>query len=60
MRTTLLKAWIALQSRSGQGLVEYALILILAVAVLISLFTRLGMDPPETIGNVANTLGDAS
>ena len=59
MNSTLLRIWTAFRSRSGQGLVEYALILILAVVILISLLSKIGVTPQEAIGGVSNSFGGA-
>ena len=44
--------------RRGQGLVEYALILTLVVAVVFSAFQAVGQEPPPPMQNVAETLGN--
>lgn len=48
------------KSRKRQGVVEYALILILAVVVVVTAIAVLGDTTAETLGNVANTWENAT
>ncbi len=55
----LVKAWVALRSKKGQSLVEYALILALVAIVVIAALTALGGEATNKMTQVANTLGNA-
>jgi Flp pilus assembly pilin Flp len=46
--------------RKGQGVVEYALILALAVIVVIVALTLLGQSTEEITTTVANTVGNST
>jgi pilus assembly protein Flp/PilA len=50
------KAWIALRSKKGQSLVEYALILALVAIVVIVALTVLGSQTSAAMSNVTNHL----
>jgi pilus assembly protein Flp/PilA len=54
------KLWLALRSKKGQSLVEYALILALVAIVVIVALTALGGQTESAMGNVANTLSNAT
>jgi Flp pilus assembly pilin Flp len=41
-------------SRSGQGLVEYGLIMVMAVILIVFAMSTLGADISEPMNNVAN------
>ena len=49
-----------LRTRAGQGLVEYTLILILAVLVVIAATRVLGVWGPGPINNASNTLAEGN
>jgi len=49
-----------LRSEKGQSLVEYALILALVALVVIVALTALGSHTSNAMGNVSNTLGNAT
>ncbi len=57
MMDLLLRWWVAVQSRhqTGQGLVEYALILVLISVVSIAIMTTLG----QTVSSVFSTANAA-
>ena len=55
----LTKLRMALRSKQGQSLVEYALILALVAIVVIVALTALGGHASNSMGNVANTIGNA-
>ena len=48
-----------LRQRRGQGLVEYALILVLAVVIVVTAMALFGTRTAETLGNVGNTWSNA-
>jgi len=48
--------WLALQTKKGQSLVEYALILALVAIVVITALTALGGKASNTMTNVSNAL----
>jgi len=50
------RLWRRLKEKSGQSLVEYALILALVAIVVITALTALGGKASNTMGNVANAL----
>ncbi|MCK4375957.1 MAG: Flp family type IVb pilin [Candidatus Brocadiae bacterium] len=50
----------ALRSKKGQSLVEYALILALVAIVVIVALTALGGHTENAMGNVANVLSNAT
>ena len=56
----LTKVWMALRSKKGQSLVEYALILALVAIVVIVALTALGGHTQNAMSNVANTLANAT
>jgi len=56
----LTKVWLAVRSKKGQSLVEYALILALVAIVVIVALTALGGHTREAMSNVSNTLGNAT
>jgi pilus assembly protein Flp/PilA len=55
-RYARLLARLAVPSQRGQGLVEYALILVLVAVVLIAVLTLLGRQMLAAFQNVSNTL----
>ena len=60
MKRFLVRTWLALRTRKGQSLVEYALILALVAIVVITALTALGGHTENAMSNVANTLGNAT
>jgi pilus assembly protein Flp/PilA len=56
----LMKAWMALRSKRGQSLVEYALILALVAIVVIVALTALGGHTRDAMSNVSNTIGNVT
>jgi len=56
----MFKVWSWLRSKGGQSLVEYALILALVAIVVIVALTALGGEASNAMGNVANTLDNAT
>jgi pilus assembly protein Flp/PilA len=56
----MLRVWMALRSKKGQSLVEYALILALVAIVVITALTALGGHTESAMQNVADTLGNAT
>lgn len=50
-------AWRSLRRRDGQGLVEYALILVLVAIVVIGVLTLLGNSIRTAFQDIVNTLG---
>ena len=50
------KMWLALQSKKGQSLVEYALILALVAIVVITALTSLGGHTGNTMNTVSTSL----
>ncbi len=60
MKHFLTKVWLVLQSKKGQSLVEYALILALVAIVVIVALTALGEHSSNAMGNVANTIGNTT
>jgi pilus assembly protein Flp/PilA len=53
------KLWLAMRSKKGQSLVEYALILALVAIVVITALTTLGGHASNAMGSVATDLGNA-
>lgn len=51
-----LKNWL-LEEESGQGMVEYGLIIVLIALVVIGALTTIGTTLETKFGNIANTLG---
>ena len=49
------KLWAGLRARKGQGLVEYALILVLVVLVVIAALTSLGQPVNNMLTGASNT-----
>jgi len=60
MTRLMTKVWMALRSKKGQSLVEYALILALVAIVVIVALTALGSHTEKAMSNVANTLANAT
>ncbi|MHC4481526.1 MAG: Flp family type IVb pilin [Planctomycetota bacterium] len=60
MKRFLVKLWVALRSKKGQSLVEYALILALVAIVVIVALTALGANTESALSNVSNVLGNAT
>ena len=60
MTRLMLKVWMALQSKKGQSLVEYALILALVAIVVITALTALGGSAKNAMENVSNVIGNAT
>ncbi len=60
MKRFMAKMWVALRSKKGQSLVEYALILALVAIVVIVALTALGGHTENAMQNVANVLGNAA
>jgi pilus assembly protein Flp/PilA len=56
MTRFLTKVWLALRSKRGQSLVEYALILALVAIVVIVALTSLGSHTSKAMQNVTNAL----
>ena len=56
MTRILTKVWMALRSKKGQSLVEYALILALVAIVVIVALTSLGQHTANAMSNVTNHL----
>ena len=56
MRLLLTKLWMALRSKEGQSLVEYALILALVAIVVLSAIGSLGQHARNALNNVNNHL----
>jgi len=52
----LLQAWLWLREK-GQGLVEYALILVLIAVVVIAVLTLLGTQVSTVFSSIASALG---
>jgi pilus assembly protein Flp/PilA len=48
--------WLALRSKKGQGLVEYALILALVAIVVITALTTLGGEASNAMNDVATEI----
>ncbi|MCK4283609.1 MAG: Flp family type IVb pilin [Candidatus Brocadiae bacterium] len=59
MNRFLVKGWVALHSKKGQSLVEYALILALVAIVVIAALTALGGEASNKMTEVSNTLQNA-
>jgi pilus assembly protein Flp/PilA len=53
------KLWLAMRSKKGQSLVEYALILALVAIVVITALTTLGGHASNAMNSVATDLGNA-
>lgn len=51
-----LKNWL-LEEESGQGMVEYGLIIVLIALVVIGALTTIGTTLEGKFGDIANTLG---
>ena len=60
MSRIMFKVWMALRSKKGQSLVEYALILALVAIVVITALTALGGSAKDAMENVSNTIADAT
>lgn len=60
MKRFLVRVWMALRSKKGQSLVEYALILALVAIVVIVALTALGGETEKAMGNVANVLSNTT
>ncbi len=60
MTRFMTKLWLAMQSKKGQSLVEYALILALVAIVVITALTTLGGHASNAMNSVATDLGDAT
>ncbi len=60
MKRFMAKMWVALRSKKGQSLVEYALILALVAIVVIVALTALGGHTENAMQNVANVLSNAA
>ena len=60
MKQFMAKMWVALKSKKGQSLVEYALILALVAIVVIVALTALGGHTENAMQNVANVLSNAA
>jgi len=56
----MFRVWMALRSRKGQSLVEYALILALVAIVVITALTALGGSAKDAMENVSNVVGAAT
>jgi Flp pilus assembly pilin Flp len=50
------KVWQGLLSKTGQTLVEYALILVLLVIILMSAVSVIGEKTGNSVGNAANAI----
>ncbi len=59
MNRFLVKLWLALHSKKGQSLVEYALILALVAIVVIAALTALGGEAANKMEQVSGTIGNA-
>lgn len=59
MTRFMTKLWLAMQSKKGQSLVEYALILALVAIVVITALTTLGGHASNAMNSVAGDLGTA-
>ena len=59
MTRFLVKLWLALHSKKGQSLVEYALILALVAIVVIAALTALGGEAANKMEQVSGTIGNA-
>ncbi len=57
MTRFITKLWLALRSKKGQGLVEYALILALVAIVVITALTTLGGQASNAMNDVAGEIG---
>ena len=60
MTRFMTKLWLAMQSKRGQSLVEYALILALVAIVVITALTTLGGHATNAMNSVASDLGNAT
>ena len=56
MTRVISKMWLALKSKKGQSLVEYALILALVAIVVITALTTLGGHTSNAMNTVATSL----
>jgi len=56
----MFKVWMALRSKKGQSLVEYALILALVAIVVIVALTALGGSVEDKFVDVTNTLDNST
>ena len=54
-----LKNWL-MEEESGQGMVEYALIIVLVAVVAVATLTTLGGDISGIFGNISNSLNPTS
>ncbi len=59
MTRFMTKLWLALHSKKGQSLVEYALILALVAIVVITALTTLGGHASNAMNSVSTDLGTA-
>ena len=57
MTRLVTRLWLALQTKKGQSLVEYALILALVAIVVIGALTTLGGHAGNAMNDVATTIG---
>ncbi len=60
MSDLVLRLWVALKSKKGQSLVEYALILALVAIVVITALTALGGSAENAMTNVSTTIDGAT
>ncbi len=60
MTRFMTKLWLAMRSKKGQSLVEYALILALVAIVVITALTTLGGHASNAMNSVATDLGNAT
>ncbi|NLW49337.1 MAG: Flp family type IVb pilin [Candidatus Brocadiaceae bacterium] len=60
MSRLMFKVWMALRSKKGQSLVEYALILALVAIVVIVALTALGGSVEDKFVDVTNTLDNST
>ena len=55
-RDNIRRIWTLLRGKRGQGLVEYALILVLVAIVVIAALTVFGQKTANTLSNITNQL----
>jgi pilus assembly protein Flp/PilA len=60
VKRALIRVWMALKSKKGQSLVEYALILALVAIVVITALTALGGSARDAMQNVSNVIGNST